>query len=420
MSVSPVMNAPLQESTAFPVDRIRSDFPILQKQVRGKPLTYLDSAATALKPQCVVDAVSGYYLEESANVHRGVHYLSQRATESYEASRERVRGLLNARQPEEIVFTSGATAAINMVARGLAESVLQPGDEVLITHMEHHSNIVPWQMIRDSHGINLKVAPITDSGELDMDAFAELLGPRTRLVSVVHVSNSLGTVNPVKTIARLAHEHDALVLVDAAQSVACMPVDVRDLDCDFLVFSGHKLFGPTGVGVLYGKLDRLEALPPWVGGGDMILSVTFEKTTYNRVPMKFEAGTANIAGVIGLGRAVEYVNDLGMENIAAYERQLRDYAMEVLSGISDLRLVGTAAEKAAILSFLVGDIHAHDMGTLLDVEGIALRTGHHCTQPVMDRFDIAATARASLSIYNVREDVDRLAEGILHAKKVMQ
>lgn len=408
-----------QSASALSVTDVRRDFPVLEQPVRGKPLIYLDSAATALKPRAVVDAVKRYYNEESANVHRGVHYLSQKATESYESTREKVRALLNAAQGEEIVFTSGTTAAINLVAHGLGQTHITSGDEVIISHMEHHSNIVPWQMLQERTGCVLKVIPITDAGELDMDAYRDLLGPRTKLVSVVHLSNSLGTLNPVKEITRLAHEHDALVLIDAAQSVACMPVDVRDIDCDFLAFSGHKLFGPTGVGVLFGKQALLEDLPPMMGGGDMILSVSFEKTTYNRVPIKFEAGTGNIAGVIGLGAAVDYVRELGFENIVAHEKMLLDYATTVLESLRDVRIIGTAKEKAAVISFLAGDIHAHDMGTLLDVEGIALRTGHHCTQPVMERFAVPATVRAAFSIYNTIEEIDRLAEGIIHAQEVM-
>ncbi|MFT5241293.1 MAG: cysteine desulfurase/selenocysteine lyase [Kiritimatiellia bacterium] len=408
------------ELAPFPLAKVREDFPVLQRKVRGKDLVYLDSAATALKPRAVVNAVERYYLEESANVHRGVHYLSQKATESYEGTREKVRAFLNAQQAEEIVFTSGTTAAINTVAQGLAQQgVIRAGDEILISHMEHHSNIVPWQMLRDRTGCTLKVIPITDDGALDMDAYASLLGPRVKLVSIVQLSNSLGTVNPIKAITEQAHEHGALVLVDAAQSVACFPVDVRDLDCDFLAFSGHKLFGPTGVGVLYGKAALLEALPPMMGGGDMILSVSFEKTTYSQAPTKFEAGTGNIAGVIGLGAAVEYVRELGFEQIVRHERELLAYATQVLSSIPDVRIIGTAPVKAAVVSFLAGDIHAHDMGTLLDVEGIAVRTGHHCTQPVMDRFEVPATVRAAFSIYNTLEEIDQLAAGVIRAQEIM-
>ncbi len=404
----------------YDVQGVRRDFPVLEREVRGKALVYLDTAATALKPRTVVEAVNRYYFEESANVHRGVHYLSQKATESYESTREKVRAFLNASQAEQIVFTSGTTASINLVAQGLAQGHIGEGDEILLSHMEHHSNIVPWQMVRERTGCVIKVIPITDAGDIDMDAYRSMLGPRTKLVSVVHVSNSLGTTNPIKEIVRLAHEYDALALVDAAQSVACMPVDVRDLDCDFLAFSAHKLFGPTGVGVLYGKPELLERLPPMMGGGDMILSVSFEKTTYNRVPMKFEAGTANVAGVIGLGAAVDYVRNLGMEAIVAHERTLLAYATQTLSDLPDVRIIGQAREKAAIISFLSGDIHAHDLGTLLDVEGIALRTGHHCTQPVMDRYGVMATARAAFSIYNTLEEIDRLAEGIIRAQEIMR
>ncbi|MDA1044945.1 MAG: cysteine desulfurase [Verrucomicrobia bacterium] len=410
-----------QKDTAksYNVEAVRRDFPVLERKVRGKTLVYLDTAATALKPQVVIDAVNRYYTEESANIHRGVHYLSQKATESYESTREKTRAFLNANQAEEIVFTSGTTASINLVAQGLAQGHIGEGDEILLSHMEHHSNIVPWQMVRERTGCIIKVIPITDAGEIDMDAYRAMLGPRTKLVSVVHVSNSLGTVNPVKEITRLAHEVNALVLIDAAQSVACRPIDVRDMDCDFLAFSAHKLFGPTGVGVLFGKQDRLERLPPMLGGGDMILSVSFDKTTYNRVPLKFEAGTANIAGVIGMGASIDYVRKLGFESIMAHEKVLLDYATRTLSSLPDVRLIGRARKKVAIVSFVSGDIHAHDLGTLLDVDGIAIRTGHHCTQPVMERYKVAATARAAFSIYNTLTEIDHLAESILRAQEIM-
>lgn len=403
---------------SFPIERIRADFPALQQRVGDHPLTYLDNAATSLKPLPVVETMQHHYLHESANIHRGVHALSQRATAAFESAREAVRRFLNAEAIEEIIFTSGTTASINLVARSYAAGVLRPGDEILISHMEHHSNIVPWQMLREQTGCVLRVVPITDAGCIDAAAYAEMLGPRTRLVSVVYVSNSLGTVNPVADIIRAAHAAGARVLVDAAQAVPCLPVDVRALDCDFLAFSGHKLFGPTGVGVLYGKRELLEAMPPFLGGGDMILSVTFEKTIYNTLPHKFEAGTPHIAGVIGLGRAITYVESIGLASIQAYEEELLAYATARVLEIPGVRLFGTAPQKAPILSFLVDDVHPHDIGSILDAEGVAVRAGHHCTQPVMQRFGIPATARASFSMYNTREEVDRLVAAIGRVKEL--
>ncbi len=403
---------------AYPIERIRTDFPALQQLVGGQPLTYLDNAATSLKPEAVIDAVCRHYREDSANIHRGVHTLSQRATAAYEEAREAVRRFLNADATEEIVFTSGTTAAINLVAQAYAARRLKPGDEILISHMEHHSNIVPWQQVRERTGCDLSVIPVTDDGRIDPDAYAERLGPRTRLVALPCVSNALGTINPIAPMIAAAHAAGAVVLVDAAQAAPCLPLDVRALDCDFLAFSGHKVFGPTGIGVLYGKRAWLESMPPFLGGGDMILSVTFEKTLYNALPYKFEAGTPHIAGVIGLGRALDYVTAIGLENIAAYEEDLRAYATATLQAIPGVRLIGTAPEKVAILSFLVDDIHPHDIGSVLDHHGVAIRAGHHCAQPLMQRYGIPATARASFSIYNTRADADRLAAAILRVKEL--
>ena len=397
---------------AFDVSRVRRDFPILAQRVHGKPLVYLDNAATSQKPQSVLDALTRYYTTENSNVHRGIHYLSEQATADYEDARSKVKGLLNASDDREIVFVRGATEGINLVAGSYGRSNVGQGDEVIISAMEHHSNIVPWQILCQERGAHLRVVPMNDDGDLLVDEYERLLGPRTKLVSIVHVSNSLGTINPVRRIIEMAHSRGVPVLVDGAQSAPHMNVDVQELDCDFFVFSGHKLYGPTGIGVLYGKADLLESMPPYQGGGDMIRSVTFEKTTYNALPYRFEAGTPNIAGTIGLGAAVDYVSSIGLENIEAYEHELLDYGTKVLSSISGLRLVGTARKKAGILSFVLDGVHPHDIGTILDSEGIAVRTGHHCTQPVMDRFGIPATARASLAFYNTREEIDALVKGI--------
>jgi cysteine desulfurase / selenocysteine lyase len=393
-------------------ERIREDFPLLRTKVHGKPLVYLDNAATTHKPKAVIDALTRYYTEENSNVHRGVHFLSQVATQSYESGRTRIRQFLNAAHDREIIFTRGATESINLVAQTYGRKYLRAGDEVLITAMEHHSNIVPWQMLCEEKGAALRVVPITDSGELVMDDFRRLLGERTKLVSVVQVSNALGTVNPVQEMILLAHARGIPVLLDGAQAVAHMPVDVRALDCDFYAFSGHKLFGPTGIGVLYGKADLLESMPPYQGGGDMISAVSFEKTIYNTLPYKFEAGTPHIAGVIGLAAAIEYVGQIGLDQIAVHEQDLLDYGTELLSAIPGLRLIGTAREKAGVLSFVLDGVHAHDIGTILDLEGVAVRAGHHCAMPVMKRYGLAATARASLAFYNTRADLDALAKGI--------
>ncbi|MFQ5670883.1 MAG: SufS family cysteine desulfurase [Acidobacteriota bacterium] len=404
---------------ALPLDvaAIRKDFPILARQVHGKPLIYLDNAATTQKPRPVLEAVESFYEEICSNVHRGVHDLSGRATLAFEAARGKVQRFLGAREEKGIIFVRGATEGINLVAHSFGRSRLQRGDEIIISTMEHHSNIVPWQILCQEKGTVLKVAPITDSGELRMEAFEKLLGPRTRMVAVVHQSNSLGTINPVKRIVELAHAAGARVLVDGAQAMAHQPVDVTDLDADFYVLSGHKMLAPMGIGVLYGKTDLLEEMPPYQGGGDMIRSVTFSRTTYNDLPHRFEAGTPNVAGAVGLGAAVDYLTAVGLERIARHETVLMDDASLALSDISRLHLVGTAARKGSVVSFVVDGIHPHDIGTILDGQGIAVRTGHHCTQPLMERLGLVATVRASLALYNTRQEVDALVEGV---KKVIE
>lgn len=407
-----------QATAAFDAERLRADFPILQQQVHGKPLVYLDNAATTQKPRQVIEAVDHYYRADNANIHRGVHTLSQRATDAYEGAREKVRAFINAADSREIVFVRGATEGINLVAQSYGRTRFKPGDEILITEMEHHSNIVPWQLLCEQTGALLKVVPIDETGELVLEEFHKLLSPRTRLVGVVHVSNALGTINPVKEIIAAAHAVGAVVLLDGAQAVAHTAVDVQALGCDFYVFSSHKLYGPTGIGVLYGRRDLLEAMPPYQGGGDMIRMVTFEKTEYNTLPYKFEAGTPHIAGGIGLGAAIDYVTAVGLDNIAAYEDALLRYATELALQIPGLRLIGTARDKAAILGFVLDRIHPHDIGTILDHEGVAIRTGHHCAMPVMDHFAVPATARASFALYNTRADVDRLIAAIHHVQEV--
>jgi cysteine desulfurase/selenocysteine lyase len=402
----------------FDVKRIREDFPILKRKIHGKPLVYLDNAATSQKPERVIQAIERFYTEDCSNVHRGVHLISERATQAYEDSRIKVQRFIHAAEPREIVFVRGTTEAINLVASSFGRRHVQAGDEVLITAMEHHSNIVPWQILAEEKGARLRVAPINDRGELILEEFEKLLGPRTRLVSIAHVSNALGTVNPVRQIIRMAHRLNIPVLLDGAQAAPHLPLDVQDLDCDFYAFSGHKLFGPTGVGVLYGKSSLLDAMPPYQGGGDMILSVTFAKTTYNAIPYKFEAGTPNIAAAIGLGAAIDYLNEIGLDNIASYEHALLAYATEAIGQIPGVRLIGTAREKASVLSFVVEGVHAHDVGTVLDREGIAIRTGHHCAQPVMERFGVPATARASLAFYNTKQDINTLAAGIQRVKGI--
>ncbi len=398
----------------------REDFPNLAAEFKGRPIVYLDNAATTFKPRTVIEAVTRHYSSQTANVHRGVHHLSEQATAAYEGAREKVRAFIGADETAEIVFTRGSTESINMVARSYGQRFLRPGDEILISGMEHHSNIVPWQMLCEEKGCVLRVIPINDRGEIIWEEFERLLTEKVKLLSVVYISNSLGTVNPVRKMIQAARAMNIPVLVDAAQAVNHRPVNVRDLDCDFLVFSGHKLFGPTGVGVLYGKRALLEEMPPVYGGGDMILSVSFEQTTYNALPYKFEAGTPHIAGVIGLGAAIDYLNGLSWDWITAYERDLLAYGTRRLTEIDGVRLIGTAKEKAAVLSFVVEGIHPHDLGTLLNEESVAVRTGHHCTQPVMKHFGVPATARASLAFYNTRQDLDRLVEAIEKAKDVFR
>jgi cysteine desulfurase/selenocysteine lyase len=405
-------------ATAFDVERIRRDFPILAREVNGHPLAYLDNAASSQRPQVVIDAEAHYYAEIHANVHRGVHTLSQRATEAYESAREAVRRFINAASTREIIFVRGTTEAINLVAQSYARPRLKPGDEILITWLEHHSNIVPWQLLCQQTGAVLKVVPINAAGEVELPAFESLLSARTGLVAVAHVSNALGTILPVREIIKAAHARGVPVLLDAAQAVPHMGIDVRELDCDFYAFSGHKMYAPTGIGVLYGREALLEAMPPWQGGGDMILKVSFDGTTYNTLPHKFEAGTPNIAGTVGLGAAIDYLEAIGMDRIAAYEHELLGYATQRLAAVRALRLIGTARQKAAVLSFVLDGIHPHDIGTILDSLGIAIRTGHHCAMPVMDFFQVPATARASLSFYNTRAEVDRLVAALEQAREV--
>jgi cysteine desulfurase/selenocysteine lyase len=400
------------------LERIRCDFPILQRRVGEGRLAYLDNAATAQKPRAVLDAVRRFYTEHNANIHRGVHTLSEEATAAYEGARATAQRFLKAAEAREIVFVRGTTEAINLVAHSFAGPRLQPGDEILVTAMEHHSNIVPWQIVCAERGARLRVAPMNRDGELLVDAYAGLLGPRTKMVSVVHVSNSLGTVNPVAELVRLAHAQGIPVLVDGAQAVPHIGVDVRELDCDFYALSGHKVYGPTGIGVLYGKAELLEAMGPYQGGGDMIRSVTFERTTYAPIPAKFEAGTPHIAGAVGLATALDYLGALDADGLRAHEADLLDHATRSLRGIPDVRLIGTANHKAAVLSFVVDGVHAHDVGTVLDREGVAVRTGHHCTQPVMDFFGVPATARASFACYNGRDDVDALVAGLARVRQV--
>ncbi len=398
--------------SGFDAERVRADFPILQQVINGKPLVYLDNGATSQKPQAVIDELVRYYTTENANVHRGVHTLSQNATEDYEGARAKLRGLLNAADDHEIIYTSGTTQSINIVAQSFGRQNIGPGDEIIVSNMEHHSNIVPWQMLCEENGAVLRVVPIDDAGELLMDEYEQMLSPRTKLVSITHVSNALGTILPVEQIIGMAHAQRIPVMLDGAQAVPHMAVDVQALDCDFYVFSGHKIFGPTGIGVLYGKAELLDSMPPVQGGGEMIKSVTFEKTIYNDLPYKFEAGTPNIAGAVGLGAAVDYVQSVGYDSFSAHEDELLEYGTKALESIDGLRIIGTAPRKAGILSFVMENVHPHDIGTILDAEGIAVRTGHHCAQPVMQRFQIPATVRASLAMYNTREDIDALVRAI--------
>ena len=398
---------------------LRRDFPILDQTVHGKPLVYLDNAASAQRPRQVIDAVSHYDRRDHANVHRGVHTLSQRATDAYEGARQKIARFINAASEREIVYTRGTTEAINLVAQSWARPRLQPGDRIVITHMEHHSNIVPWQFVCEQTGAELVVAPIDERGQLQMDAFEALLDERVRLVGVVHVSNALGTINPVERIVELAHAKDIPVLVDGAQAMPHVPVDVQALGCDFYAFSGHKMYAPTGIGALWAPAATLEAMPPWQGGGEMIRMVSFDRTEYNDVPYKFEAGTPNIAGAVGLGAAVDYLSAIGMDAIHRRDDELLALATAALSEIPGLRIIGTAERKSAVLSFVFDDIHPHDIGTIIDLEGIALRTGHHCAQPVMDFFGVPATARASFAFYNTEEEIDRLAAGLRHVREVL-
>ena len=412
------MSALSSVAAGFDVEKIRAEFPVLKQKVHGKPLVYLDSAATSQKPQAVIDAIRKFYEVDCANIHRGVHELSQRSTAAYEQTRAKAKQFLNARSKTELIFVRGATEAINLVAQSWGRKCVKPGDEIIVSALEHHSNIVPWQMLCEEKGATLRVIPMNDCGELLLEEYAKLLSPRTRMVAVSHVSNALGTIDPVAEIIAMAHKAGALALIDGAQAVPHIKVDVQALDADFYAFSGHKVFGPTGIGMLYGKAKLLNAMPPYQGGGDMIRTVTFEKTTYNDLPYKFEAGTPDISGGIGLGAALDYVNRIGLDKIAAYEHELLLYGTHALCEIPGLRMIGTAREKAAVLSFVMEGVHPHDIGTVLDRMGIAVRTGHHCAQPVMDRFGIAATTRASLAFYNTAAEIDALAAGLGKVKEM--
>lgn len=402
----------------YDIDKIRADFPILSETVHGKPLAFLDGGASAQKPQAVIDAITNLYSKTYANIHRGIYKFSQDSTDAYEAVREKVRKLLNAKKTCECIFVRGATEGINLVAQTYGRSFLKEGDEVILTTLEHHSNIVPWQMLRDEKNIILKIVPIHDDGQVDIEAYKKLLSPRTKMVAMVHISNAIGTIVPVKEMTKMAHNVGAKVLIDGCQAVPHIAVDVQDLDADFYVFSGHKLYGPSGVGVVYGKEELLNAMPPWQGGGDMIASVTFEETIYNELPHKFEAGTPDIAGGIGLGAAIDYVLEIGFKDIAEHEKELLAYATKELTKINSLRIIGTAKEKAGIISFVIEGIHPHDLGTILDREGVAIRTGHHCTQPIMDRYEVHGTSRASIGIYNNKADIDQLVAGIKKAQSI--
>jgi cysteine desulfurase/selenocysteine lyase len=422
MSIQPsTRSAPVRRKggpAPFDVWKIRKDFPILRQKIHGKPLVYLDNAATAQKPQIVMDILDRFYAMDNSNVHRGVHLLSQRATEQFETARVKVKNFLGAKESREIIFVRGATEAINLVAQTYGRKQLERGDEIIISHMEHHSNIVPWQILCEEKEAVLRVVPINDKGEFLLEEYEKLLGPRTRFVSVVHLSNALGTINPVRQIVEAAHRRNVPVLLDGAQAVSHLPVDVQELDCDFYAFSGHKLYGPTGIGVLYGKASFLEAMPPYQGGGEMISSVTFAKTTYNVLPHKFEAGTPHIAGAIGLGAAIDYLNDIGLDAVAAHEQRLLAYAVQTVADVPGVHLVGTAQHRAGVVSFVLEGVHPHDIGQILDQEGVAIRTGHHCCQPVMDRFGVPATARASFAVYNTPEDVDALVAALGKVKEM--
>lgn len=405
---------------SFDINKIREDFPILKKEIYGKPLVYLDNAATTQKPLCVVEKISENYLNNNANIHRGVHFLSQVATEAHEAARETVRKFINAKHSREIVFTRGTTEAINLVASSFGKSQCKAGDEIIVSHMEHHSNIVPWQLLQEEKGIVLKVIPFDENGVLQLDKLDELITEKTKLISIAHVSNTLGTVNPVAEIITKAHSHNIPVLVDGAQSVPHMPVDVQALDADFYVFSGHKIYGPTGIGVLYGKEEWLERIPPYQGGGEMIQKVTFEKTTFNELPFKFEAGTPDYIGSTALAEALNYVSAIGMEEIAAHEQELVRYTLERLGEVEDIRFIGNAPKRSGLVSFLVGNIHPYDLGSIIDKLGIAVRTGHHCAEPVMAAFGIEGTVRASFGIYNTKEEIDILVAGVQRAAKMFR
>ncbi len=408
----------LVQSPTFDVESVRREFPILNQKIRGKALVYLDNAATSQKPQPVIDAIARYYQSGNANIHRGVHFLSEHATGEHEAARQAVRQFINAARTEELIFVRGTTEGINLVAQTYGRAHVGAGDEVLVSAMEHHSNIVPWQILCEQQGAKLRVIPINDQGELLLDEFEKMIGPRTKIVAVAHVSNALGTVSPIREIVKIAHAHNVPVVVDGAQAVPHIKVDVQDLDCDFYAFSGHKMYGPMGIGVFYGKFKLLEAMPPYQGGGDMIRSVTFEKTQYNTLPFKFEAGTPDVAGAIGLGAAIKYLNGVGIENVAAHEHELLEYATQALAGLPGIRIIGNAKNKAAVLSFVMEGVHPHDIGTILDQEGIAVRTGHHCAQPIMQRFGIPATVRASFGLYNTKAEVDALVAGIKKVQEV--
>ncbi len=414
-SISPILSS---DSETW-AENIRRDFPILDQQVHGKPLVFLDSAASSQRPRSVIDAVTWYEEHDHANVHRGVHTLSQRATDAFEGAREKVRGFINAESTSEIIFVSGTTEGINLVASSFGQKFIAEGDEIIISHMEHHANIVPWQMLCERNKAVLRVIPMDERGELDYQAYLDMLGSRTRIVALNHVSNALGTINPVKQYVAAAREKGIPILLDGAQAVPHMPVDVRDLDCDFYVFSSHKMYGPTGIGILYGRKSLLEQLPPYQGGGDMILAVTFEKTLYNELPYRLEAGTPNISGAVGLGAAVDFLQRVGIDNAQRREQELLAYATSALESIPGLRMIGTASHKAGVLSFVMERAHPHDIGTILDTEGVAVRTGHHCAMPVMEFFKVPATARASLGIYNTRVDIDKLVEALQRVREVL-
>ena len=420
MSIARTAPRTADSRAAFDVESVRADFPALHQEVKGRPLAYLDNGATSQKPHAVIEALRNYYEHDNSNVHRGVHTLSERATAAYEGAREKVGSFLNAADPREIVFARGTTEAINLVANSFVRPRLGENDEIIITHMEHHSNIVPWQLLCEQTGAQLRVVPIDDDGVLEIDAYFAMLGPRTRFVSVTHVANSLGTVNPVREIIDAAHAEKVPVMLDSAQAVPHLAVDVRALGCDFLAFSAHKALGPTGIGALYGRMEHLESMAPWQGGGDMILAVTFEKTTWNAVPHRFEAGTPNIADTIAMGAGLDYLRDLGLERIAAREHDLLDYATERVAALTGVRIFGSSPDKSSILSFVIEGVHAHDVGTILDSEGVAVRTGHHCTMPVMARYDVPAMTRASLAFYNTRADIDALARGIEKVHEVFR